>query len=134
MTCTVESNIQPAEFTSVIKLVNCYIATYVTRNKIEFISNHPESDIKIAQATAQSFSTTQNIPYDNSLRRLSKPIITVLKRGQNWFPAELHADRINFLQTDSDKTQRTVTALAYTIALNRNLACVPSIGISLTKK
>ena len=133
MTSPVGMRTQPTEFVAVIKLVNCYIATHTKGNKKVFIPQHLETDIKIAQAAAESFAKTKNIPYEDTLLEANQPIITVLKHGQDWFPAELHADKITLLTNlgslNLGGSQQGATNLADAIALSRGADCIPSIDL-----
>ena len=126
---------QPTEFVGVIRLVNCYIATHVQGETKAFVSKHPETDIKVARATAKLFAETNSIPYDSTLKELNQPIITVIKSGEDWFPAELHADKVTLLtkfgSMDLGGSQQEATNIANVIALSRGQDCIPSIGISL---
>lgn len=133
-----ERRTQPSEFVCVIRLVNCYAATHVQGRKKAFVSTHPETDKKIAKTTAKLFAETHSIPYDDTLRELDRPLITVLKHGKDWFPAELHADKVRLLtsicgQMNLGGNQQEATNMANFIALISGADCVPSIGISLDK-
>ena len=137
MSLSTEMKTQVNEFTGVIRLVNCYIAAHVKENQKKFISAHPETDIKVAQATAKLFAETNKIFYDDTLFELSQAIITVVKRQEKWFPAELHADRITVLTSfgpiDLGGSQQEAINMANIIALSRGAASIPSMGISLAK-
>lgn len=137
MRVSTEMGTRATGFTAVIRLVNCYLATHVNEDEIRFISKHPESDIKVAQATAKLFAETNNILYDDTSFELSQPIITVMKDGEKWYPAELHPDRITLLLSfnslDTGGGQQETINTANAIALSRNGDCFPSLGISLAK-
>ena len=137
MTWSGEMKVQPIEFACVIRLANCYVATHVNGQKKAFISQHPETDIKVAQVTAKLFAETHNIPYDNALRDPTQPIITVLKHKEKWFPAELHADKITLLTSldalDLGGNQQEAITMANVIAWSRGSDSISSIGISLAK-
>lgn len=143
MNWSAEIRTQHTEFVGVIRLANCYIATHVQGKKTAFVSKHPERDIKIAQATAKLFAETNSIPYDDTLLEPRQPIITVIKHGQDWFPAELHADKVSLLTSFGPLTsfgsmnlggnQQEATNMANMIASSRRTECIPSIGISLEK-
>lgn len=94
---TWSAGMRPTEFVGVIRLANRYIATHIQGNEKAFVSKHPETDIKVAQATAKLFAETNSILYENTLLQLNQPIIAVLKHGQDWFPAELDADKVKLL-------------------------------------
>lgn len=132
-----ERRTQPSEFVCVIRLVNCYAATHVQGEMKAFVSTHPETDKKIAKTTAILFAETHSIPYDDTLRELDRPLITVLKHGKDWYPAELHADKITLLTSfgpmNLGGNLQEATNKANVIALIRRYDCVPSIGISLDK-
>ncbi len=126
------------EFTCVIRLANHYVATHVNGRAKRFISQHAETDLKVAQITAQLFSTTHAIPYESALIELDRPIITIIKNEGKWYPAELHPDRIklltglpllNFSSLDLGGNQQEATLLAYAIASSLATDCFPSIGI-----
>ena len=88
---------QPTEFVGVIQLVNCYIATHFEGKKSTCVSKHPETDIKVAQATAKIFAQNKNIPYKDTLLLPNKSIITIVKVGELWYPAEILVDKIQVL-------------------------------------
>lgn len=119
----------------VIRLANRYMATHVQGMKKAYVSKHLETDIKAAQATAKLFAETNSIPYDNTLLETNQPIITVLKHGQDWLPAELHADKVTLLTSfgplNLGGSQQEAINLADVIALSRGLEHIPSIGIFL---
>lgn len=135
MTLSADVKSQPTEFVGVIKLANFYIATHIQGNNKAFVSKHPETDIKVAQATAKLFAETNGIPYDNTFRGPNQPIITVLKHGQDWFPAMLHANKVtlftSFGPLKLGGNQQEATNIANVIALSRGTDCIPSIGIFL---
>jgi len=101
------------------------------------VSKHPETDIKVAEATAKLFAETNSIPYDSALLEPNLPIITVLKDGEDWFPAALYADKVTLLtsvgQLNLGGNQEKATNLAYVIAFSSRIDCIPSFGISLEK-
>lgn len=105
--------------------------------KKAFVSKHPETDIKIALATAKLFAETNSIPYDDTLLEPNQPIITVLKHSQDWFPTELHADKATLLSSfgpmNLGDNQQEAINMANVTALSRGTDCIPSIGISLEK-
>jgi hypothetical protein len=119
-------------FTCVVELVNCFIATHVNGQNKAFISKHPETDIKVAQATAKLFAKDNNISYDSVLRHPDQPILTVLKHKGEWTPAELHVDKITLLKGFMGN-QKEAIAMANAIAMERGADSIPSIGISLAK-
>ena len=91
----------------------------------------------MAQAKAKQFAEQQNIPIVQQLFDLDRPIITVIKKNQDWFPAELHRDRIRLINGIGGiylgASQEEAINLAKAIALARGEPCIPSIGISLDK-
>lgn len=139
MSCSTRiSGQEPTEYVGIVRLVNCYIATHFRPEEKCFISEHPETDIKVAQATAILFAKTHNIPYDSDLREPDRPIITVLKREKKWFPAELHTNKITLLTNLGElnlggKKQQAIN-MANVIAISKDADFIPSIGISLKGK
>jgi hypothetical protein len=125
------------EYAAVIKLANCYAATHVKGKKKTFISARLEADVKVARAAAKLFAEDNKIFCDDAVHKLSQPIITVLKCGERWFPAELHADEVILLTAfgprDLGGSQQEAVRMANVIALSRNWNSIPSIGISLEK-
>jgi len=126
----------PGEFVGVIRLVNCFAAVHVTNEHKKFISKHLELELRVAQAAAESFAATHNIHYDGDLKDLDKPLITVVKHMESWFPAELHPDGISMLEylgkaNLGSPEQESAINLANAIALSRGGDCLPEIGISL---
>ena len=123
------------EYVGVIRLANCYIATHVQENQKKFISAHPETDIRIAQATAKAFAEANKIFYYAALQDPCQPILTVLKYEGKWFPAELHAEKVTLLRSfgplDLGGSKEDAIHMAGIIALSRNGDSIPSIGISL---
>lgn len=132
-----ECSSQPTEFVCVVRLGNHYAAVHSKKTEKEFISNHPEKDISIAQATAKAFAKEQKIPFDGRLKDLDKPIITILKQNEKWFPAELRPDKILLITglagINLGDSKKEATNLAQAIALSRGTDCIPSIGISLSE-
>lgn len=131
-----ETRMPPAgEFAGVFKLVNCYVAIHDKKDETVVLSEHLEIDIRLAQATAKAFAQTHNIHYDGDLYQLNKPLITVLKRGEEWYPVELHTDKANFIThfgpLKLGGTQEEATNMANVIANYKGTDCIPSIGISL---
>ncbi len=127
-----------SEFVGVLRLFNHYAAFHENESQVKFISKNPETDIKVAQATAKRFSETSGIPYKETLFQTEKPIITVIKSGEKWFPAELYADRIFLLMKfgpmDLGGTQEETIRMADAIALSRRTNSIPSFGIFLEDK
>lgn len=124
------------ELACVFKLVNCYAAIHIQKDKSVCISEHPETDIKVAQTTAELFAKQHNIPYSNELLRMRNPIITIINNGEGWFPAELHSEKIRLLTglgsfKFQEFNQNQAANLAEVIALSQNADFIPSIGISL---
>jgi hypothetical protein len=129
------TGMSPVEHAGVIRLVNCYIAAHIQGKQVEFISKHPETDIKIAQATAQAFAATKNISYLGASRDIDQPIITVIKSGEEWFPAELHPDKVRVLEWLSNLylggSLQQASSFAAAIARCIDVNFAPSIGISM---
>jgi len=129
---------QAAECASVIMLAKCYVAVHAAEGCIRPISDHPEIDLKVAQAAAESFAKANKIVYNPALKSLSKPIMTVIQRKGKWFPAELHPDKIRILQKcmgiNAGSDKEAATAWAHLIACVQEWDCIPSIGISLEEK
>jgi hypothetical protein len=126
---------QPSEFVCVIRLANCYIATHIKERNKAFISKHPEIEKIVAESTAKIFATQNKIPYVDELLEPDRPIITIMKDGEHWYPAELHSKKIilllmqNFQDIGSD--EQGAIRIAETIALREKSDCIPSIGISI---
>lgn len=126
----------PTELTCVLRLMNCYAALHVKGDTKIFISERPEQDLKVAQATAKIFAEARGIPYDSKLNVTNQPLITVIKQEEKWYPAELYPDKvsllISYLGTNLGSSQQNAITLATAIALDRGTDCIPSIGISLS--
>ena len=94
--------------------------------------------MKAAQAAAQLFAKNNNIHYDDTLRELTTPVITVFKREKIWFPAELSPDKVRFLtkfeEMDLGGSQQEAIETAKLIALTHKVTFIPNIGISLDKQ
>jgi hypothetical protein len=124
-----------SECVCVFRLANCYIAAHVNGNEKALISMHRETDKKIAQATARTFAERRGILYQNDLWEVDKPIISVIKNNQKWFPAELYGDNIvlleflGFLNLGSEREE--AIKIANVIASIKKTDCIPSIGIFL---
>lgn len=127
---------QPSEFVYVFKLANRYIASHTTGNKTTFISQHPEKDMKVAEATAKLFAAARGIQYDDNLRVSNKPIYSIVKDGNNWYPIALYADKIlllaNLGHINIGGNQEEATNMAAAIALSEGANFEPSIGISMS--
>lgn len=130
-------NTNSAEYTCVLRLVNHFLAVHVKGQNKTFISKHPERDFKVAQLAALTFANSHNIPVDLVLKDPHPALLTVLKHGNNWYPAEIHADKLLLLErlgkVELGATQSEAIKLAKVIALSRNADCIPSIGISMAK-
>lgn len=126
-------------FACVFKLGGHYLAAHYVGSSIRAVSEHPESVLETAQATARSFALAQNIPYDEDLKKFNKPIITVIKSeelGGEWFPAKISSNKIKLLTAFGPVplggSRQEATNMAKVIALSLGTDCIPSIGISLT--
>jgi hypothetical protein len=122
-------------YTVVLRIVNYFAAMHVYGSNKAFISKHPETDLKVAKATAQKFAALNDIPYDVDLRDLDGPFLTIIKNGEKWYPAEIYSDRLRLLVSfgplQLGGTQSEAINMAEVIALSRSTDCIPSIGISI---
>lgn len=135
---SIPSTAKNDDFVCVLKLINRYAAIYQKDNKKLFISSNLEIDIRVAQVTAQSFALSESIPYKKNLYE-ANPIITILRQGAEWFPAELHSDKaliltsfLGFLKPSG--TQENAIELSKAIAQWRGVESYPSIGIALSSE
>ncbi len=94
-----------------------------------------EGDIKTASVIAQTFAKMHHIRFHDELLDLINPILTIFKHESNWYPAEIHCDRITLLQhldpAPLGGNQQQAINMAKAIALSRRADFLPSIGISL---
>lgn len=124
------------EYAGVLKLVDCYIATHFTDDRISFISRYPETEKKIPQVAAKQFALDSNIPYIDTEIHLERPLLTMIKHGFHWYPAELHPTCIKVVTHINDKCicfDRTgAEKVAQVIAQKKRSICIPYIGIALS--
>ena len=122
-----------SEYVCVMLLVNYFIATHVKGENTTIISSQPETDIRMARIAGIRFARSQGIHYEAALKQLSQPMITVIKHGSDWFPAELHPHKVALLTKlgalNLGGSQERAIDFAKEIALHRESVCVPSIGI-----
>lgn len=125
----------PSECVGVMQLVNSFIAIHRKGNQTQFISKNPAVDIQVAVAQAKAFGIAHHIAFHDTLLINSKPIITVVKKGEEWCPAEFHHDKIRLLSSlgslKFSGTQQEAINLSQVIALSQGADCLPFIGISL---
>lgn len=128
---------QVTDCVMVVRLVNSYIATRVQGRKKTFISENLATDFKVAAAAAKAFAEEHVITYKEGLHEPDRPLITVIKDGDTWFPAELHPDRVRLLTklgpVELGGTQEVAMNLARSIAISKRADFLPLIGISLAK-
>lgn len=127
------------EYVGVMKLANGYLAMHIQGKQKKFISAKFETDIKIAQEAALTFAQVHLISYQEKLLELEKPLITVIKHKDYWFPAQLYPGEIRLLERISfcffslhlAGSQQRAIQIAKAIAWSKRGECNPSIGISL---
>jgi hypothetical protein len=125
------------EYAGVIKIANYYAAMYVKGDNKKILSKQPETDLKIAQKSAETFAKENNISFFfESFILLDNPPITVYKHNGNWYPAELYPDRISIfthLETQSlGGPEHRVHAAAKKIAWTKKADFFPKIGRTLS--
>lgn len=130
---------RPNEFTAVSKIANHYAAVHFQNNVTILISKRLEHDLKVAQASAESFAILNMIHHDETLFITNRPLMTIYqdKNETKWYPAELHSDNINVLKNNDELysgTPEHARAKARTIARTRGLKYFPSLGFSLAKE
>lgn len=136
----IEVRNRPAEYVNVTKILNFYVATHTKGTEKTFLMRQLVADLNIAKVTAKSFSRKSNIPYISKFDEEKRPIFTVLRYGEEWFPAELQIDKTLLLTGDKSRhpaelhlggDQAGAILVANVIALTQNGLCFPNIGIAL---
>lgn len=126
---------QGAEFVGVVCYAKHYIAVHVQETQKRFVSKHPEIDIRIAQTTAIQFAASHDIPYSMTLLEADRPIISVVKEGDQWFPATINATSIKMLTAFGPLplggTQEQAINMAKAIAISQQTDFLPQIGITM---
>jgi hypothetical protein len=126
---------KPPAYTGVVKLANCWIAYHTKGIAKNFINCFLESDLKVAQLTAQTFANINNIPYISKLATLDRPIITVYKDNSIWYPIEVYAEEVIPLKSWESltlgSTQKNAINIARVIAQTWQCPFIPSLGMSL---
>ena len=93
---------------------------------------------KAAEAAARVFAEKNQIKYYNELITLKKPIVTVIKKGEKWYPAHIFSDRIrqltHFGGEELGGPQKKAKMEAELIASAREEQLILSMGIALTDK
>lgn len=127
----------PVEFTAVLKLANHYVATHSDHGKISVLTKNLECDVRVAHATAQVFSVLKDIPNTDTVLTLEQPLLTVCKKGDMWYPAELHPDKIVLIKKmeslNLGGTKEEAIENMKAIALIRKAGSDPGLGISMAR-
>ena len=98
MAAKVPTKRQPLPYTGVVQLVNSFCAVHVDGDLTTFISEHPETDEKVAFAAASKFAQEQKIVYQESLLTINPPPITIHKEQETWYPAQIYPDKLVLLK------------------------------------
>lgn len=130
---------QSREFAGVLKLYHHYAAFYQSGNQTQFISKHPEIELKVAQAAARAFAVEKGVLYDAAPKALRNPIITVIQVEEHWFPAEMYPDKIQVIERLGQASlgcpeQSAAITFAEAIARSNGNNCIPAIGIAFSAK
>lgn len=117
------------EVVGVVKIVNSYAVALIDSKKSTFVSK-AYADEKIAQAAAMQFALLNHLGYQPKLIEMTKPLLTVMKQGDIWYPAEFHSDRISLLKEFGGTKEEAIRIAAH-IAMIQGTICHPLAGISL---
>ncbi len=126
------------EYVAVVKLFHCFIATHVEGEQKTFVSEHPETDFKTALVAARSFAEERKIHCHESVLYLDRPLITVIKKGNDWFVAGVVSDGILVTETfrsthlGNDRVNEAIQ-MAQFVAACKGTDFIPEIGISLSE-
>ncbi len=117
---------------ALLKLANHYLVVRTEPSgSCKVLSKQPV-ELRVAQVALRTFAEQLNLPVITTIGTMSKPIMTVIKRGEQWYPTELHSDRVtqltHFGPMPLGGTEEQATCIAAVIALSRQSDFQPNWG------
>ena len=127
------------QYTAVMQIYDAYAAIHVQPGNSRFISQNPTRDLSAAKLAAIEFAIREKIPCDHEIKVPDK-IYTVWKSNGQWYPAEIHPDKIRLL-TGPAKSQEEIlggslefaTNIANALAGATLFDFIPELGIAASQ-
>jgi hypothetical protein len=128
----------PPEFAGMMRLANYYLPVHVREGHVQkFISKTPETDLKVSRQAALEFALNHRITYYPSIIKTTRPLLTIIKDGDQWFPAELYPDKTIILRRKGpmrlgSPQARDTNYWTNVIAQERGTVSIVNLGIFLS--
>ncbi|MBX7066556.1 MAG: hypothetical protein K1X28_04945 [Parachlamydiales bacterium] len=118
-------------FVGVLRIGGHFAAVHSTPKYRAFVSKHPETDIRVAIATARAFAEQQKIPFKERLLYLDRPLVTLWMQESGWHPALIKSDDVTVIPgyCGSDDPEDAYQ-VALKVASILKTDCVPKIGVT----
>ncbi len=90
-------SVKTTEYVGVMRLAGCFAAVHSKDTEINFISNHLEETMAIASESAKTYALQNKITLISDCQIPQEPILTIIRHGTLWYPAQIFSDRVKVL-------------------------------------